>query len=73
MHVFMSVQSQMKREEEKERKRREREKERKRKRGKREREGHFEWNTDLIETKKLENNTCQVAQDLHNGEAQHEL
>ena len=33
--------------------------------------GNFEWNTDLIE-KKLENYTCQVAQDLHNGEAQHE-
>ena len=31
---------------------------------------NFEWNTDLIETKKLENYTCQVAQD--SGEAQHE-
>ena len=31
-----------------------------------------EWNTDLIETKKLENYTCQVAQDLYKGEAQHE-
>ena len=31
-----------------------------------------EWNTDLIETKKLENYTCQVAHDLYNGEAQHE-
>ena len=26
--------------------------------------GNFEWNTDLIE-KKLENNTCQVAQGLY--------
>ena len=31
---------------------------------------NFEWNTDLIETKKLENYTCQVAQ--CSGEAQHE-
>ena len=36
-------------------------------------QGNFEWNTDLIETKKLENHTCQVAQDLYSGEAQHEL
>ena len=33
-------------------------------------QGSFEWNTDLIETKKLENNTCQVVQDLYSGEAQ---
>ena len=32
----------------------------------------YEWNTDLIETKKLENYTCQVAQDQCSGEAQHE-
>ena len=31
------------------------------------RQGHFEWNTDLIETKKLENYTWQVAQDLYSG------
>ena len=30
---------------------------------------NFKWNTDLIETKKLEN-ICQVAQDLYNGDAQ---
>ena len=30
------------------------------------------WNADLIETKKLKNYTCQVAQDLYKGEAQHE-
>ena len=36
-------------------------------------QGSFEWTTDLIETKKLENYTCQVAQDLYTGEAQHEL
>ena len=35
-------------------------------------QGNFEWNTDLIETKKLENYTCQAAQDLYSGEAQHE-
>ena len=35
-------------------------------------QGNFEWNTDLIEKKKLENNTRQVAQDLYSGEAQHE-
>ena len=35
-------------------------------------QGNFEWNTDVTETKKLENYTCQVAQDLYNGEAQHE-
>ena len=33
---------------------------------------NFEWNTDLIETKKLENYTRQVAQDLYRGQAQHE-
>ena len=33
--------------------------------------GNFEWNTDLIE-QKLENWTCQVAQDLYSGDAQHE-
>ena len=33
---------------------------------------HFEWNTDHFETKKLENYTCQVAQELYSGEAQHE-
>ena len=27
--------------------------------------GNFEWNTDLIETKKLENYNCQVAQGLY--------
>ena len=36
-------------------------------------QGNFEWNTDLIESKKLENCSCQVAQDLYSGEAQHEL
>ena len=35
-------------------------------------QGNFEWNTDLIETMKLENYTCQVAQGLYSGEAQHE-
>ena len=35
-------------------------------------QGSFGWNTDLIQTKKLENYTCQVAQDLKSGEAQHE-
>ena len=35
-------------------------------------QGNFEWNTDLIETKKLVNYTRQVAQDLYSGEAQHE-
>ena len=35
-------------------------------------QGNIEWNTYLIETKKLENCTCQVAQDLYSGEAQHE-
>ena len=35
-------------------------------------QGNFDWNADLIETKKLENYTRQVAQDLYNGEAQHE-
>ena len=34
---------------------------------------HFERNTDLIEMKNLENYTRQVAQDLYNGEARHEL
>ena len=33
---------------------------------------NFERNTDLIDTRKLENYTCQVAQDLHSGETQHE-
>ena len=33
--------------------------------------GNFEWNTDLIETMKLESYTCQVAQSLYCGEAQH--
>ena len=28
-------------------------------------QGNFEWNTELIETKKLENYTCQVAQGLY--------
>ena len=32
-------------------------------------QGNFEWNIDLIETKNLENYTCQVAQDQYNGEA----
>ena len=32
-------------------------------------QGNFEWNTDLIETKKLENYTRQVAQDLYSREA----
>ena len=36
-------------------------------------QGNFEWSTDLIETKKLENFTRQVAQDLYSGEAQREL
>ena len=31
--------------------------------------GNFEWNTDLIETEKLENFSCQVAQ--YKEEAQH--
>ena len=35
-------------------------------------QGNFDWNTDLIETKKLENYTRQVAQDLYSGEVQHE-
>ena len=35
-------------------------------------QGNFDWNTDLIETMKLEKYTCQVAQSLHSGEAQHE-
>ena len=35
-------------------------------------QGNFEWNTYLIETMKLENYTCQVAQSLYSGEAQHE-
>ena len=35
-------------------------------------QGNFEWNTDLIATKNLENCTRQVAQDLYSGEAQHE-
>ena len=36
-------------------------------------QGNFEWNTDLIETKKLENYNRQAAQDLlYSGEAQHE-
>ena len=35
-------------------------------------QGNFLWNTDLIETMKLENYTCQVAQSLYSGEAQHE-
>ena len=35
-------------------------------------QGNFEWNTDLIETKKLENYTRQVAHGLCSGEAQHE-
>ena len=35
-------------------------------------QGNFEWNTDLIETKKLENYTSQVTQDLYSEEAQHE-
>ena len=30
------------------------------------------WNTGLIETKKLENYTCEVAHSLYSGEAQHE-
>ena len=34
---------------------------------------NFEWDTDLVETKKLEKYTSQVAQDLYSGEAQHEL
>ena len=33
---------------------------------------NFECNTDLIETKKLENYTCQIAQDLYKGEAHNE-
>ena len=33
---------------------------------------NFEWNTDLIETKKIENYARKVAQELYNGEAQHE-
>ena len=35
-------------------------------------QGNFEWNTDFIVTKKLENYSCQAAQDLYNGEAEHE-
>ena len=35
-------------------------------------QGNFEWNTDLIETMKLEDYTCQVAHSLCSGEAQHE-
>ena len=35
-------------------------------------QGNFEWSTDLIETKKLENYTRHVAQDLYSGEAQRE-
>ena len=31
-------------------------------------QGNFEWNTDLIETKKFENYARQVAQDLYSGE-----
>ena len=33
--------------------------------------GNFEWNTDIIETMKLENYTFQVAQGLYGWEAQH--
>ena len=35
-------------------------------------QGNFERNTDIFEKKKHENYTCQVAQDLYSGEAQHE-
>ena len=35
-------------------------------------QGNFQWNTDLIETKKLENCNPQVTQDLYCGKAQHE-
>ena len=36
-------------------------------------QGHFERNTDNIETKKFENYTRQLALDLYNGEARLEL
>ena len=35
-------------------------------------QGNFEWSTDFVEKKNLENYTRQVAQDLFIGEAQHE-